>query len=280
MVKNSDMNRFETAEITAYPACFAVVDGMGGRPGGAEAARLLTETCAEACAGGKFGQKFDPAEDRKVIAEILKEASERMYAESRKNPELSEMGATIAGLLIRENGAMAFNCGDCRVYRFQCGNDIEKLTKDHSVVQALLDMGHISEDEMRTHSRKNIVTSAVVALEAHEPEFYAREISRIDDDEYFLCSDGVWETIPADELRGFLSGPFPESADELLNALLSSGCRDNISFVWLANADAKSPSRNGRGDLAGASPQISASKALPSNPTSAKIPQAQRKSGD
>ena len=235
MVKSGDMSRPETAEIASFPACFAVVDGMGGHAGGAAAALILAETFAAPRVVEKFGQKFDPAGDREVLAEILKEASKRMSRESRENPALSEMGATIAGLLIHENGATAFSCGDCRAYRFQRGNGVERLTKDHSVVQALFDMGEISEDGMRTHPRKNMVTSAVTADEANEPELYVRGISRADDDEYFLCSDGVWETMPADELGGFLSGPFPGSADELVKALLSSECRDNISFIWVTS---------------------------------------------
>jgi protein phosphatase len=232
-VRNGDMNLPETTEIKSYPACFAVIDGMGGHAGGASAALILAETFAAACGSEKFGQRFDPEQDRKILTEILKEASERMSSESRKNPSLSGMGATIAGLLIRENGATAFNCGDCRAYRFQRGNSIERLTKDHSVVQALLDMGKISEDETRTHPKKNIVTSAVTADGVKEPELYAVGVSRIDNDEYCVCSDGVWEAMPDENLRGFLSGPFPDSADELLKELMSLKCRDNISFVWI-----------------------------------------------
>jgi protein phosphatase len=237
-VKNGDMDHIETAEITSFPACFAVIDGMGGHAGGAAAARILAETFADSRRGERFGQKFDPDEDRKVLTEILKEASERMSCESREDPALSEMGAAMAGLLIRENRAAAFNCGDCRAYRFQRGSGIERLTKDHSIVQELLDMGEINEDEMRTHPRKNIVTSAVTAGRTgrtEKPELYVRGLSRTDEDEYLICSDGVWETMPADELGGFLSGPFPESAGELLKALMSSECRDNISFIWLAD---------------------------------------------
>jgi protein phosphatase len=239
-VKNGDMNLAETAEITSYPACFAVVDGMGGHTGGATAARILAEAFAAACGSRKFGQKFDWTEDRKALTEILEEASEQMSRESRENPELSEMGAAMAGLLIRKNGATAFNCGDCRAYRFQRGSGIERLTKDHSIVQALLDMGEINEDEMRTHPRKNIVTSAVTAGLAEKPELYVRGLSRTDEDEYLICSDGVWEVMPADELGGFLSGPFPESAGKLLKALVSSECRDNISFIWLTG-DGRTP---------------------------------------
>jgi protein phosphatase len=239
-IKSGDMNSCEISEITSHPLCFAVIDGMGGHEGGAMAARILAETFAGSCNGENFGRKFDLAKDERVIKEILKEASERMSFEARKNPSLSEMGAAVAGLLIRDNTAAAFNCGDCRAYRL-CGGDIERLTRDHSVVQTLFEMGNIHEDEMRTHPRKNIVTSAVTANSANEPILYIRGISRIDDDEYFLCSDGVWETISSDAINGYLCGPFPDSAGVLLNALITAECRDNISFIWLVstNSDAQ-----------------------------------------
>jgi protein phosphatase len=232
-VKTGDMNSCETYESSRFPACFAVIDGMGGHEGGALASFILAETFAEACDADDFGEKFNLGEDEKTLKKILKKASERMYFEARKNPALSEMGAALAGLLIRENTTTAFNCGDCRAYR-KCGNDIERLTKDHSIVQTLLDLGRITEDEMRTHPRKNIVTSAVTANPEIEPDIYTHVISRIDDDEYFLCSDGVWETIPTDALGGFLAGPMPDSAGKLLDALMTSKCRDNISFIRVA----------------------------------------------
>jgi serine/threonine protein phosphatase PrpC len=63
-------------------------------------------------------------------------------------------------------------------------------------------------------------------------EIFVRAVSRVEDDEYFLCSDGVWEALSAEELKEILSGPYPESARAMRDALLAAGCRDNISFIW------------------------------------------------
>jgi serine/threonine protein phosphatase PrpC len=153
-----------------------------------------------------------------------------MASEARLNPSLSRMGATLAGLVVRERGATAFNCGDSRVYRISRGA-LERLTRDHSVVQALFESGRIDEDGMRNHPRKNIVTSAVSAGQPVPPELYARGVSRVPQDSYFLCTDGVWEALPAERLSAILSGPFPDAAQDLLEALLEAECRDNVSFI-------------------------------------------------
>jgi protein phosphatase len=142
------------------------------------------------------------------------------------------MGAAVAGLILREHGATAFNCGDCRVYRVN-GEEMERITRDHSVVQTLFESGDIDEDAMRTHQRKNIVTSAVTADMSDTPELYVRGLSRVEYDYYFICSDGVWEAMPAHALGTALGGDFPECADFLRKQLLSLECRDNISFIFL-----------------------------------------------
>jgi protein phosphatase len=228
--RTGDMETFEVADSTEYPALLVVVDGMGGYKGGALAASLAIEIFAQAALGA-FGQKFDPAGDRAALEKLLEKASQKMAQEAEKNPALNDMGATLAGIIARERGTVAFNCGDCRAYRIT-GGEIERLTKDHSVVQTLYESGSITEDEMRAHPRKNIVTSAVTAKTSETPELFVRAVSRVEEDSYFVCSDGVWETIPTGALTCLLQGPYPESAAEIKQTLLGAPCRDNISFIW------------------------------------------------
>jgi len=230
-IASGDMDSCEMVAFEEYPACLAVVDGMGGYEGGALAAHILAETFAEAVNRRAFGQKFDPAADNAALSELLRKVSEKMASETGKNPSVSEMGATVAGVLVRETTATAFNCGDCRAYRISLG-EMERLTRDHSVVQSLYESGAITEDEMRTHPRKNVVTSAVTANLRETPDIFVRTVSRVTEDEYFICSDGVWEAIPLDGMRSILAGAYPESAERLRDTLIAARCRDNISFIW------------------------------------------------
>ena len=229
--KTGDMDSFETADFGEYPYCIAVIDGMGGYEGGALAARAVAEAFAEAEANRRFDRRFGLASDEATLRGIIDSAAKRMAKYAEEKPELREMGATFAGLIVRETTAMAFNCGDCRAYRISHG-EIERLTKDHSVVQALFESGEIDEDGMRSHPRKNIVTSAVSANLMETPEIFLKGISRVDADEYFICSDGVWEALPIETLLEMLRGPYPESAQKIRDALIEAQCRDNVSFVW------------------------------------------------
>jgi serine/threonine protein phosphatase PrpC len=221
----------EVLEVNGYPLLLAVVDGMGGHKGGARAARILAEALT---VGYKdiFDARFDPEADRRALRSLLEKAALRMEADAGRSPEFAGMGATVAGVLIREKNALVFNCGDCRVYRFSAG-ELERLTRDHSVVEMLYEQGEIDENEMRTHPKKNIVTSAVSAL-GDNFELYAGGVSRCEEDVFFLCSDGVWEALDAGQLARWLARPFPEAADGLFKSLLAAGCRDNVSFLWQA----------------------------------------------
>jgi len=226
-----DMETFSATNLDRFPACLVAIDGLGGYDGGAEAARIIASVFEKATRDGAFGVALNIIDDEAALREIMRTASNHMSDEANKNPALREMGAAFAGVLIRENTALAFNCGDCRAYRILHG-DLERLTRDHSVVQELFESGVINEDEMRSHPSKNIVTSAVSANFVTPPELYVTSALRVEADEYFICSDGVWEALSASALTAILRGPFPNSAQSLRDALIDAGCRDNISFIW------------------------------------------------
>jgi protein phosphatase len=226
--------QMEGLQTGEFPLLLAVVDGMGGHKGGAQAARIL----AEVLSGAAFGAELDLEADKRVLNSLFQEAALRMESEARQAPDLADMGATVSGAVIREKNAFVFNCGDCRVYRFS-GGGLERLTRDHSVVQTLYERGEIDEDEMRTHPQKNIVTSAVSADPAVMWELYAKGVSRWENDVFFLCSDGVWEAMDSRQLERRLAQGLPlgretlaQGAAGLFDALLAAECRDNVSFLW------------------------------------------------
>ena len=227
-ILTGDLDSPETMEAKELPLLLAVIDGMGGYKGGARAARILAEALSEGA--GAFGAELDVRADERAMRLLLDNAAQGMEGEARR-PELAHMGATMSSLLIRPKNVLAFNCGDCRVYRFS-GGELERLTRDHSIVQELYEKGEIGEDEMRFHPRKNVVTSAVSSGEAFE--LYVRGVSRREEDAFFLCSDGVWEAMDSRQLARWLTPglPLAQGAAGLFDALLAGGCRDNVSFLW------------------------------------------------
>lgn len=205
---------------------FVVADGMGGYEGGALAARMLLLSLLDRLGG-------DDAVDEGLLRNIFREVTEQMRKTAETNMSLGGMGTTIAGLAVREGEANIFNCGDCRVYRFR-GGYLDKLSHDHSVVQRLVDSGEISEDEMRKHPRKNMVTSAVKADSGiNGVSVFFRKYATVTGEKFFLCSDGVWETLALEELEECLRDEdMVKGCDSLRRRLLDSDCQDNIAFVF------------------------------------------------
>jgi protein phosphatase len=233
-IRTGDMTSPEIMELEGYPQLLTVIDGMGGSAGGALAAGIIAETLSEAAAASKggnfFGAELCIEADEKAIGALLDAAARKMASAVRDAPEMAKMGAVAAGILIREKSALIFNCGDCRVYRAS-GGGIERLTREHSIVQALYEKGEIDEDGMRSHPLKNIVTSSVSPDNGRGFELYTRAVSRCEKDSFFICSDGVWEALDARRLTSWLTGSAKDSSG-LFGDLSASGCRDNISFIW------------------------------------------------
>jgi protein phosphatase len=231
-VRTGDMESPETMETGEYPLLLAVIDGMGGYKGGEVASRIVAEVLAEAARRVKpFGEKLDVEKDERILHSLLKGAARRMKMEARRAPDLYEMGATVSGLVIRKDSALVFNCGDCRAYRVS-GGALEKLSREHSIVHALFEQGEISEDEMASHPRKNIVTSAISPDLVEDFELHVAGFSRCGADSFFLCSDGVWERLDSQNLTRLLSRPFPGAAWDIFDDLITKRCGDNVSFIW------------------------------------------------
>ena len=238
IVRTGDMDgpEFYDLDFKGRPILLAVIDGMGGYEGGALAAKIMAEVLAEEADKDVFGDHMDVNADERALRGLFNEAVRRMNAEALKNPLLMDMGVTMAGVLLREKRALAFNCGDCRTYRFSAGG-LERVTRDHSIVQVLFEVEEIDEEEMRTHPKKNVVTSAVSANSQNlyeKFEIYVRGLSLFEGDSFFLCSDGVWEALSFQELTRLTAQGMPSSdaARELFDTLMAANCHDNVSFIW------------------------------------------------
>lgn len=207
---------------------FAVIDGMGGYKGGELAARITALSLFNG-----FWNNVSLNEEN--LRDLFYDIAKRMHVEAEQNPLLSKMGATLAGLVLGEDVAVVFNCGDCRVYRFRSGY-LDKISRDHSLVQEFADRGDISEEEMRTHPQKNVVTAAVQASGTNREDivFYLNKFSCADGDAFFLCSDGVWEALPVEEIEECLGiEDMVDGCEELRRRLMGTACKDNITFVFL-----------------------------------------------
>jgi PPM family protein phosphatase len=209
-------------------AIFCVADGIGGEQKGEVASELVLTY---------FQDHFSEISDEETFTAVAYNAKEQLETYVETNREASNLGCTMAGIIIRQDQAFIFNIGDCRVYRIN-GRFFERITKDHSVVQHLLEEGVITEDEMRYHPRKNIVTSSVSGDGLKNSiRVWFKQIDLRDQDQFFLCSDGVWECFSQDELEMiFQKYPGYAFCEKVLIASLARQSSDNVTAILLSTS--------------------------------------------
>lgn len=207
---------------------FIVADGMGGHLAGEVASALAVSTIVEKCSGGVASLD--------QFGEAVREANRRVIGESEADTNREGMGTTVvavARMSDPNNPRLALaNVGDSRAYLFD-SSGIRQLSKDHSLVQELVDDGIIGPEDARHHPRRNIVTRALgidpeVAIDLWE---LALPIgSRI-----LLCSDGLVDEVEEAAIAEVLTTePDPEiAADRLIRMANDNGGRDNVSLVLL-----------------------------------------------
>jgi serine/threonine protein phosphatase PrpC len=199
-----------------------VADGMGGHRKGEVASRMVLDV---------FRTRYEEVEGKEQIAGIMSLAREELnrFVETDRNN--FGLGTTISGMVILSGKGTVFNCGDSRVYR-QRGNSLEGITKDHSLVQGLADAGVISEEEMRTHPQKNIITSSLMGdLGHHLPVFSVRDVEIRSGDRFFLCTDGVWESMSHAEMERCLQAEGEAGIRCIFHKIFSAGARDNLTMI-------------------------------------------------
>ncbi|MBQ3075026.1 MAG: Stp1/IreP family PP2C-type Ser/Thr phosphatase [Clostridia bacterium] len=223
-----------------------VCDGMGGANGGNIASSIAVETYTKKLAKyitsalsfvylGDIPEFGEPCEDfpeirlGDFITKSVDLANAQVYSEAEKDPELSGMGTTLTSCIVTPRGIVTANIGDSRIY-YACDGTIRQLTKDHSLVQSLVDEGKITEEEALSHPQRNIILRALGVdekIEADIVEYPYREGFLL------LCSDGLSGYYDEDFfLQTLESGrSCKEKANLLIEYANHCGGADNITAV-------------------------------------------------
>jgi PPM family protein phosphatase len=210
---------------------FIVCDGMGGQAAGEKASEMAVNLVSDQLAK-RVDFEQDPAEKvRKAIDEALREANLEIMALGELDPHLCKMGTTIVFLLCVAGRFYVGGIGDSPAFRLSDGK-LEKLTKDHSLTQALIDAGTITPEEARTHRFKNVLWRYIGTKEGGagaEPKVFPVTPG----DRFILCSDGVIEGVSFDQLKSLAeSNSDPQAtADAIVEAARSGGSQDNITCL-------------------------------------------------
>ncbi|WP_225216609.1 PP2C family protein-serine/threonine phosphatase [Microbacterium pullorum] len=200
----------------------AVADGVGGGPAGDLASAALVHRVASG---------LPAMRDAEQLAARMRWANWDIGAHTRRDPALAGMATTYTGLWLTQAGVLLLaHAGDSRAYLLR-NNALSRQTRDDSLVQAMVDQGLLSPEEAAVHPRRNVITAS---LGGHDEDVVAvAELQPALGDRWLLCSDGVSDYVPHDELERLLQlAPSPErAADWVVRVALDAGTRDNATAV-------------------------------------------------
>lgn len=208
----------------------AVCDGMGGTRGGRLASGLACAVMERVMETGLERRGGAPAE-RALLSGALEQANRVVYEKACETPDLEGMGTTAVCVLVRGGMAHYAHVGDSRLYLYRNGR-LHQLTKDHSMVQELVEQGRLTEEEAEKHPRKNLITRALGVGEELQPDFGTKEVSPRDI--LLLCSDGLSNCVQVGEMEQILSHTaFFDTAHTLVTQALRGGGYDNITVLLI-----------------------------------------------
>jgi len=201
---------------------WAVADGMGGHEGGDVASAKVTEALMRLPVVYGLNNLVDSAIAalQQVNRELVAMAADR---------EQRSIGSTVVGLAIADGRFRCFWAGDSRAYLLR-GNQLTQLTRDHSLVQDLVNAGMLDPEEADSHPNSNIITRAVGVAEELKVDTVDGDV--MPGDQFLLASDGLTRLVDAAELAATLSpNGLAEAADLLIETVLSRGAPDNVSII-------------------------------------------------
>ncbi len=229
----------EDAISTSETLGLAVLaDGMGGHRGGEVASAITISTVLEALSK-RLKKIKDGATDEETgyslesiaVHEAAALANLNVYSASTENTQYRGMGTTLVVLLFYDNRFTVAHVGDSRLYRLRDGV-LEQITRDHSLMQELIDRGFYTPEQARKSLNKNLVTRAV-GIEENVQIDMQEDVTQTGDI-YMLCSDGVTDMIEDELIHEILktnSENLEKAASEIIRESNEHGGKDNISVI-------------------------------------------------
>ncbi len=199
-----------------------VCDGLGGNNAGDIASNLTVRTIFN------YFKNSSQSDYLERIKSALELANSELRNYAYNNPEVRGMGTTAEVIYLGQSNIYWGHVGDSRIYLFSNGT-LRQLTKDHSLVQKLVDDGRLTLKEAEKHPNRNIITKALGKSPIVDTDLSKARINT--GFKFFICTDGVNSVVSDEELTEILKQDFELSAPSLVKLIENRGAPDNYSFV-------------------------------------------------
>jgi serine/threonine protein phosphatase PrpC len=210
---------------------WAVADGMGGHLVGDIASTKIIAALEAVVAQEMLNDYVDAVED------ALLDVNEKMLEYAQIMFDAGTMGSTVVALVIKERAGACLWVGDSRLYRFR-NHQLVQISRDHSQLEEMIEMGHLTKESAEHYPHKNVITRAVGVEESLyvDVTVFTTQIG----DTFLLCSDGLYNSISEDDImEAFAIRDLDALVTQLVNKSIANGAPDNVSVVVVQGSAGK-----------------------------------------
>lgn len=231
LVRNMNQDACASGDFPDGMAWAVVCDGMGGASSGdvasTTAVRIISERIQSSYREGMTANSI-----RSVLFSAIEAANAVVFELSCSNPAFEGMGTTVVAAIIQNGAAYIAHAGDSRAYRITAEH-ITQLTRDHSMVQAMVDRGQLTPSQAKDHPRKNIITRALgvdngILIDFCEEPFDAGDV-------LLICTDGLTNAVDDEVIFETVRQCGADSTEKLVDLANANGGRDNITVVTISD---------------------------------------------
>jgi protein phosphatase len=209
------------ADLVEKGRILVVCDGMGGHNGGTVASRTTVETMVDSVKGSATTNL------KRLLSTAIDKANVSVRSKGMKDPSLRNMGTTCVAVAARGSQIQVAHIGDSRAYLIR-GPIIEQITRDHTYLNDLIEIGLLTPEKAKNHPERNIITRCVGMGDVVQVDFTSRTAQP--GDIFLLCSDGLYNHVEDDEMREIAESMEAQAAAQALVDMANSrGGEDNIT---------------------------------------------------
>ena len=229
LVRENNQDALEYGTLNDTTQYAVVCDGMGGANGGNIASKIAVEVIGSRIRDG-YRENPTPGSPEHLLTSAMATANVGVYDRAQRESHLAGMGTTVVAVITCGHTAYISHVGDSRLYLYRDGH-LSQITRDHSVVQELIESGQITAEEARSHPRKNYITRAIGVISEEYGEY--DELALMAGDRLLLCTDGLTNEVSGVDMCQWLTLPAEEAAEALIRAALDDGGMDNITVALM-----------------------------------------------
>ncbi|MGI6269784.1 MAG: Stp1/IreP family PP2C-type Ser/Thr phosphatase [Candidatus Howiella sp.] len=232
LVRQSNQDSYAAGEMPGGVAWAVVCDGMGGANGGniasATAVKMISEMISSTYREGMSSNSI-----RTMLQSAVYAANVSVFDMAKSVESLSGMGTTVVAAVVSHGLVHVVHAGDSRAY-IVSDTGMDQITRDHSIVQSMIEDGSLSPDEAKLHPRKNIITRALGVEESIEIDY--NEVGLAQGQRLLICTDGLTNYIePPVILEVLQQYGFYEYPEKLIERANQNGGGDNITVVVISD---------------------------------------------